>query len=100
MLCEFWISKSVSAEKEYYCNLLRPVLDDKDIDLMLTLSAYLLDAASELKKASEILFVHRNTVLYRLNKIKSLLGFDLAKMPMAYDIYVAVSLYRINAQNA
>ncbi|MFR8517253.1 MAG: PucR family transcriptional regulator [Emergencia timonensis] len=94
------LHNSVSAEKEYYCNLLRPVLDDKDIDLMLTLSAYLLDAASELKKASEILFVHRNTVLYRLNKIKSLLGFDLAKMPMAYDIYVAVSLYRINEQNA
>ena len=58
------LHNSVSAEKEYYCNLLRPVLDDKDIDLMLTLSAYLLDAASELKKASEILFRSQEYCFY------------------------------------
>lgn len=75
--------------------MLEPVLQDGEPELIETLCSYLLDAQSELKTASELLYVHRNTVLYRLNKIKSLLGFDIAKMPQAYDIYMAVSLYRI-----
>lgn len=87
---------SVDSEKEYYMDLLTPLMDDREQELMETLTCYLLDASSSLKAASELLYVHRNTVLYRLNKIRDLLGCDLAKMPMAYDIYMAVSLYRLN----
>lgn len=87
---------SIDSDKEYYLNLLRPVVDDRESELLQTLSCYLLDADTALKTASQLLFVHRNTVLYRLNKIKELLGCDLTKMPMAYDIYLAVSLYRLS----
>lgn len=87
---------SLDSDKEYYMNLLQPVLDSEDPDLMKTLICYLLDGASGLKETAELLFVHRNTVLYRLNKLRDLLGFDLVKMPKAYDIYVAVSIYRLN----
>ena len=87
---------SIDGEKEYYLNLLTPIMDDREPELIETLACYLLDAASGLKAASEMLYVHRNTVLYRLNKIKDLLGYDLGKMPMAYDIYMAVSLSRLH----
>lgn len=86
---------SIDAEKEYYLNLLTPIMDDREPELMETLACYLLDASSGLKAASALLYVHRNTVLYRLHKIRMLLGYDLAKMPMAYDIYMAVSLHRL-----
>ena len=62
---------------------------------MPTLITYLLDCNSEIKATADTLYVHRNTVLYRLNKIRALLGCDLSQMPMAYDIYLAAAIYRI-----
>ncbi|MGN0658543.1 MAG: helix-turn-helix domain-containing protein, partial [Emergencia sp.] len=58
-----------------------------------------LDCNSEIKATAEALFVHRNTILYRLNKIRSLLGCDLKEMPMAYDIYLAAAIQRIFLKN-
>ncbi len=89
------LCQSLDHEKERCLQILEPVLSDHDPDLIKTLACYLLDADSVLKKTSELMFVHRNTVLYRLNRIRTLLGCDLAKMPAAYDIYMAVSLYRL-----
>lgn len=90
------VRDSFEEQKIYYTSVLQPILQDGEPELTETLCCYLLDAGAELKTASELLYVHRNTVLYRLNKIKSLLGFDIAKMPQAYDVYMAVSLYRIS----
>ncbi len=89
------LCQSLDQEKEHCLQILRPVLSDREPDLIKTLACYLLDADSMLKKTAELMFVHRNTVLYRLNRIRTLLGCDLAKMPAAYDIYMAVSLYRL-----
>ncbi len=89
------VFQSFNAERAYYQSLLEPIVMDREADLLKTLSCYLLDARSGLKAASELLFVHRNTVLYRLNKIRSLLGCNLTDMPFAYDIYMAVSLCRL-----
>ena len=63
---------------------------------MLTLSAYLLDAASELKKASEILFVHRNTVLYRLNKIKKSFWALILQRCLWHTISMLLSRYIVS----
>ena len=89
------IFQSVDGEKAYYQAVLAPLSGDGEAELTQTLCCYLLDARSSLKTAAELLFVHRNTVLYRLNKIRSLLDCDLAAMPFAYDLYMAVSLYRL-----
>lgn len=42
-------------------------------EFMDTLAAYLIDADSQLHKTAELTFLHRNTVIYRLNKTKELL---------------------------
>lgn len=86
---------SFEASDRYFSDLLHPIIHDQEEGLMLTLSTYLLDTNSEVKKTAELLYIHRNTVLYRLNKIRELLHCDLNEMPMAYDIYFATAIYRV-----
>lgn len=88
------IIDSMDNEKEEYIKMLRPIIEDSEEDLLLTLSTYMLDAGSEVKKTAELLFVHRNTVQYRLSKIKSLMNLDFSKMPMYYDVYLSAAILR------
>ncbi|MCR4617987.1 MAG: PucR family transcriptional regulator ligand-binding domain-containing protein [Lachnospiraceae bacterium] len=60
-------------------DLLRPLTDyDKkhDSDLVLTLKSYLKNNGS-VGKVSEELFIHKNTILYRMGKIRELLNCNL-----------------------
>lgn len=45
------------------------------------------DANLNVSYAAEILFLHRNTMLYKLNKLKELKGFDLRVFKDIYIIY-------------
>lgn len=91
------ILTSMDADSHYYLDLLTPVIEDSESELLPTLLTYLLDSSGEVKATAEMLYVHRNTVLYRLNKARSLLHCDLNKMPQAYDIYLAAALQRLQA---
>lgn len=68
--------------------------DDYD-DLIETLAVYLLDANSSTVETGEMMFIHKNTVKYRINKIKQRLGYDINKMPEYYALYLAVALKRL-----
>ena len=94
--CHDLQSHSKQDTARHYRSLLDPLKESKQDDLLPTLSTYLLDANSEIKKTSELLFVHRNTILYRLNKVKSLLNADFTKMPFLYSVYLAVALERVS----
>lgn len=80
-------------------NCLLPIFRLKaavDGDLLTdTLCVYLLDAESNSQRTGDILFLHRNTVNYRLNKIRSILKCDLAQRPAALTVYQAAAIYRI-----
>lgn len=88
------IINSLDNEKKRLMDLLSPIIDDNEDGLLQTLTTYFLDADSEVKKTAELLFVHRNTIQYRLSKIKVLLNRNISKMPAAYDIYLAAALTR------
>lgn len=64
-------------------------------ELISTLSAYLLDADSNMAKTAKLQFVHLNTIKYRLRSAQDLLGFAPSQMPDAYPLYVAAALMRI-----
>ena len=72
--------------------LLDPIKDSRD--LLDTLAVYLIDADSQLARTAELTFLHRNTVIYRLNKARDLLGEDFNRMPYKYEIYFALALAR------
>lgn len=90
------IQASVDFDSHYYLDLLTPIIEDSESELLPTLLTYLLDGGGEVKATAEMLYVHRNTVLYRLNKARSLLHCDLNKMPQAYDVYLAAALQRLH----
>lgn len=66
--------------------------------LLLTAEVYLLDASSNMAETSKKLFVHLNTIKYRLRMIQDLLGYAPGKMPDAYPLYVAAALSRLMKQ--
>ena len=67
---------------------------DKD-DLFQTLATYLLDANTNLQQTGDLLYLHKNTIKYRLNKIKAVLNCDLGQMPESFELYQAAALQRL-----
>ena len=84
--------------KKSRVNSIIKILDGDNDNLMETLSVYLIDCDSQLNETAKHLFLHRNTISYRLNKIKKLTNTDFTKMPSTYDFYVAAALWRLNLQ--
>ncbi len=75
---------------------LLPIFQDPSSDIWLeTLYTVFLDSNFDIEKASEILFLHRNTISYRLKRIEEILGYNFHSLPARLNIYIALSLYRI-----
>ena len=88
--------KSSKKQKEMYSKLLAPLSNDKKNDLINTISTYYLDADSEVKETSELLYVHHTTIQNRLQKIHTKTKLNLSTLPDSYKLYVAVALARLN----
>lgn len=82
---------SVGTEKQIALSkrLLAPLL--KEPDLLKTLRAYF-DQNLNLTKAAGTLHIHRNTLIYRLGKIKELLGLDPEQFDDAVQLKLALTL--------
>lgn len=60
-------------------------------DLIETIRAYLATGGN-LKRVSEILFTHYNTIIYRINRIRDVYGIDLRDPEMAFRIQLAMKI--------
>lgn len=69
--------------------------DNEDLDLVTTLSVFLLDGESSVTQTSELLYLHKNTVKYRIRRISNLLGHKPDKMPEVLELYKACALRRL-----
>ena len=67
----------------------------KESEQLMTLGTFLLDASSDFNECGERLFVHKNTVKYRISKINEALGYDMTNAAEAYEVYLAMILYRL-----
>ena len=79
---------------KHYLSIIK-ALDGNSRDLIPTLSAYLLDASSNMRLTADILFVHLNTVKYRLRQVHNITGYNPGRLPDAYPLYITVSLNRL-----
>ncbi len=76
--------------------ILAPLMQDEaGKDVLDTLTAFLLDCQGNILETANQLFVHKNTVKYRIKKSERLLGTDLLKMPEVMDLYTALAITRI-----
>ncbi len=63
-----------------------------------TLSVYLLDTDRSVSLTAEKLFVHKNTVKYRLKILSDHFGFSVGRMPSSYPLYEAAAVRRLMAR--
>ena len=85
-----------SEDFRVYKNILAPLFSENDGDQLLeTLAAYYLDAGCEVKETAGLLFIHRNTIQYRLNKICSITNFQTGDPMAASLLQQAVACYRL-----
>ena len=63
-------------------------------DLIQTLEAYF-EHNGNLTHAAEALFVHRNTLIYRLERIAGIAGLDLDKPETRLAVQLALHIYRM-----
>ncbi len=67
-------------------------------ELMETLSTLLLDAQKSTAETAKYLFLHPNTVQYRLHKIREILGGDIFSFSMQYELTIALALHRLSGE--
>lgn len=66
----------------------------EDNEMMRTADAFL-NNGMNVSRAARVLFMHRNTLLYRLNCIKRLTGLDLRNFDMALAFKTLHILYKL-----
>lgn len=78
--------------------LLAPIsaIDEmNDPELTDTLLVYLLDTNMNIKQTGELLYVHKNTVKYCIQKITELTGIQVGRMPEMISLFRAAAVYRL-----
>ena len=85
--------------RTFYEECLKPILDydrSKEGDLMTVLEAYV-EANGSIKTVSETLFMHRNTIHYKIKKVEELLNCSLADWSTRTRIHSAILLGKVMA---
>ena len=67
----------------------------KNKDLVFTAESFFKNDLN-ITETSEKIFVHRNTLIYRINKIKEISGFDLKKFDDAIRFYMILLIKNMN----
>ncbi len=70
----------------------------KNTDLLGTLEVYL-ECAGNLTKTSERLFVHRNTLIQRLDRLQSLCEIELQERSNWLTLQIAIKVYKLRSGN-
>ena len=74
-------------------------LQDGDDGLLETLECYLLDARTHVTLTAEKMFLHKNTIKYRLQRIADRLGFVPGELPESIPLFTACALGRLLRRN-
>ncbi len=69
--------------------------DGEGPDLITTLSIYLLDGDSSVTRTAELMYLHKNTIKYRLQKTADILGYKPDKSPEYFSLYTALAIKRL-----
>ncbi|WP_273327435.1 PucR family transcriptional regulator [Vallitalea guaymasensis] len=95
--CQDVIDKGEDSIKETL-HLLSPIEKsgkEQRKELYTTLEIFMLDSGLNVSKTAEKLFLHKNTIKYRIKKLNEKFNFHIDKMPESYDLYKAVALRRL-----
>ncbi|MFT8879364.1 MAG: PucR family transcriptional regulator [Oenococcus sp.] len=94
-ICRQYIRDEDQAVNAYLSNQLGLFSPREQEEWIKTLGSYLLDADQQITATSQLLYVHPNTVKYRLAKIGERLGFPVGQMPESWSLFVLCGLLRL-----
>ncbi len=91
------IPKQTLAANTFYQVIERLAEDDhiNNKKLLQTLETFL-DTGGNIKDTAENLFVHRNTLIYRLERIQGAIGLDLRNTQNQLNLSVAIKTYKLH----
>lgn len=93
--CRQLIAKGESALKEYR-NPAVLIRQHKEEEIEFrTLEVFLLDADCSYQRTAELLFVHKNTVKYRIGVCSDRLGYKIPTMPETLSLYYSTAIERL-----
>lgn len=91
-----FLSKPITELSSLYSRVLKDLIESEQnasLDLISTLEQYLIENAN-LNKTAETLFIHVNTLRYRLKKIEHLLDCDLKNANTLFSLQLALRMKR------
>ncbi|WP_413379910.1 helix-turn-helix domain-containing protein [Alkalihalobacillus sp. 1P02AB] len=80
---------------------LDPILiysEERKVDLFFTLRMYL-NNNGHIQQTADALYIHRSSLLYRLEKMESLLSLSLNDSDVRFNLMLALKLYDLNSVN-
>lgn len=94
-MCRKRISEGEAAATRRILPLAALQADREYQELLNTVCVYLLDCDSSVTRTAQALFLHINTIKYRLQRISDLLGYRIGKMPETIELYRSAAIYRL-----
>ena len=64
-------------------------------ELITTLTIHFLDCEYSVTRTAAAMFLHKNTIKYRLGRLTEIMGYPVTKQPECFDLYHAVALKRM-----
>lgn len=97
--CQEIIGRGERAVEEALESLSALMTETDETNLLGTLECYLLDADMSVTQAAEKLFLHKNTIKYRIQRIADQLGFVPGRFPETMPLLTACALHRLLRHN-
>ena len=82
-----------------FSSLFKDFNEGKNLELVETVIAYFKNKM-RVKETSEALFVHRNTINYRINRFNEIYELDVTDPYVCMQVYVAYELFVLDEQNS
>ncbi|MBB6216898.1 purine catabolism regulator [Anaerosolibacter carboniphilus] len=92
-----WIDEMEEELMQFYREMLQPLVlydKEKDSELVKTLQMYF-QCGGNLKKISEEMYTHYNTIIYRIQRIKEITNIDLEEPNGRLNLQVALKIFEL-----
>lgn len=86
-----------AALEEFYADIMHPICkadEENNSNLLATMLCFV-EKEMDYKRTCQAMFVHENTIRYRINKIKALIPYGRSDMDFYETISVAVKIYKM-----
>lgn len=81
--------------QSFFDDNLRALSEQKDSDSLMQVIKVWCECRFNATEASDILHIHKNTLSYRLDRIKKLTGLDMRNFKEAAALYLGITLYHL-----